>query len=160
MTEIREVMDSLCPFSLEILGLPAALDECLRRGSEKAGFKGKVRNTLQSDDLDHFSIVELSLLYRLVQESITNICKHAAATAVKITIENRDGNLFIAVIDDGKGIDTEKLKSESRGVAYMRQRADLIGASVNWKRGENDRGTIVEISTNLAGRKRDNNTNS
>jgi signal transduction histidine kinase len=160
MMEIREVMDSLCPFSLEILGLPAALDECLRRGSEKAGFKGKVRDTLQPGDLDHLSIVELSMLYRLVQESITNICKHAGATAVKITIENRDGHLLIAVIDDGKGIDAEKLKSDSRGVAYMRQRADLIGASINWRRGADDRGTVVEISTNLAGRKSDNDTNS
>jgi signal transduction histidine kinase len=147
----------LCPFSLEILGLPAALDECLQRGSEKAGFKGKVRNSLKSDELDNLSIVELSLLYRLVQESITNICKHAAATAVRITIENRDGVLAIAVIDDGKGIDAGGIKSESRGVAYMRQRADLIGASVNWKSGEDNRGTVVEILMNLFGRKSDNN---
>ena len=160
MREIRDVMDSLCPFSLEILGLPAALDECLRRSAEKGGFRGKVRNSLKGNELDVLSVVELSLLYRLVQESLTNICKHAGASAVKITLDNRDGFLAIMVIDDGKGINIAALSSESRGLAYMRQRADLIGATVNWKRGEENRGTVVEILMNLAGRKSDNHSDS
>ncbi len=160
MREIRDVMDSLCPFSLEILGLPAALDECLRRSCEKGGFRGKLRNSLKADDLDGFSVVELSLLYRLVQESLTNVCKHAAASVVKITMEKRDQALAIMVIDDGKGIDVNSLTGQSRGLGYMRQRADLIGATVNWRRGDDGKGTVVEILMSLAGNKSDNNPDS
>jgi signal transduction histidine kinase len=104
--------------------------------------------------------VEQSLLYRLVQEAITNVCKHAEASIVKITMEIRDQVLTIRIIDDGRGINPTELHSDSRGLRFMQQRADLIGAAIAWQRGENDRGTVVEIVMNLAGRESDKNTDS
>jgi signal transduction histidine kinase len=160
MSEIREVMDSLCPSTLQDLGLPAAIEESLRRGAERSGFMKKFRNEVKGKELEELSIVEQSLLYRLVQEAITNICKHAEASTVKITMEIRDQVLTIRVIDDGHGINPTELRSDSRGIRYMQQRADLIGAAIAWQRGENDRGTTVEIVMNLAGRESDKNTDS
>jgi signal transduction histidine kinase len=153
MGEIREVMDSLCPSALEHLGLGAAVEDCLRRGSERAGFKGRFRSKVESTVLEQLSMVEQSLLYRLVQESVTNVCKHAQASTVRATMDMEGDHLVIRVADDGRGIDFSKLRDDSRGVRYMRQRADLIGATISWRPGDQGRGTVVEIRMDVSGRK-------
>ncbi len=152
MHEIREVMDSLCPSVLEHLGLVAAIEDAVRKGGERSGFKVRFRGKIDSDELKGLSIVEQSLVYRLVQESITNICKHANASTVRATVDKVDGCLLITINDDGKGLDPAKSRSDSRGLKYMRLRADLIGATIAWKQGENDKGTKVEIRLDLTGR--------
>lgn len=154
MREIREVMDSLCPSVLEHLGLGAAIEDCLRRGSERSGFKVRFRGKVEQEELQVLSLIEQSLLYRLVQESITNICKHAEATMVRATMEKEEETtLVVRITDDGKGIDPTKMRSDSRGLRYMRLRAELIGATIAWLAGENAKGTTVEIRVNLANRK-------
>ncbi len=152
MGEIREVMDSLCPSALEHLGLAAAIEDCLRRGSERAGFKGRFRSKLEGNALDALSMVEQSLLYRLVQESITNVCKHAQAKTVRASMDVENEHLVIRVSDDGRGIDPSKLRDDSRGLRYMRQRGDLIGATIAWRPGDQGKGTVVEIRMDLSGR--------
>ena len=152
MHEIREVMESLCPSVLEHLGLVAAIEDAVRKGGERAGFKVRFRGKIDSDDLTGLSIVEQSLVYRLVQESITNICKHANASTVRATVDKVDECLLITINDDGKGLDPAKQRQDSRGLKYMRLRADLIGATIAWKQGENDKGTKVEIRLDLTGR--------
>jgi signal transduction histidine kinase len=152
MSEIREVMDSLSPSVLEHLGLGAAIEDCLRRGSERANFRTRFKSRVDSDVLECLSMVEQGLLYRLVQESITNICKHAGASTVRAALEMEEDYLLIKIIDDGKGIDPAKARGDSRGLKYMRYRADLIGATIGWKPGENGKGTTVEIRVNIADR--------
>lgn len=152
MLEIREVMDSLCPSVLEHLGMLAAIEDCLRKGGERSGFKVRFRSKIDSDEFKCMSIVEQSLLYRLVQESVTNICKHAEAGIVRLTVDKDDDVLVITINDDGKGIDPSKMRLDSRGLKYMRLRADLIGATIAWKEGDNNRGTKVEIRVDLKGR--------
>lgn len=152
MHEIREVMDSLCPSVLEHLGLVAAIEDAVRKGGERSGFKVRFRGKIDSDELRGLSIVEQSLVYRLVQESITNICKHANASTVRATVDKVDECLLITINDDGKGLDPAKQRNDSRGLKYMRLRADLIGATIAWKQGENDKGTKVEIRLDLTGR--------
>jgi signal transduction histidine kinase len=153
MREIREVMDSLSPSVLEHLGLAAAIEDCLRRGSERSNFRTRFKSRIENEDVECLSMVEKGLLYRLVQESITNICKHAGASTVRTTMEIDGDELLIRVIDDGKGIDPNMMRGDSRGVKYMRYRADLIGATIAWKPGENGKGTTVEIRINLADRR-------
>ena len=125
----------------------------MRRGSERAAFKGRFRSKLDGDELDKLSMVEQSLLYRLVQESITNVCKHAQAKTVRATMDVENEHLVIRVSDDGRGIDPSKLRDDSRGVRYMRQRGDLIGATIAWHQGDQGKGTVVEIRMDLSGRK-------
>jgi len=152
MVEIREVMESLFPSALENLGLVAAIRECLKRASERAGFKAHVESELSRKDLKILSMVEQSLLYRLVQESVTNIVKHARATTVRTSLSIHDQELFIRVSDNGRGFDQTCTGSNSRGMRYMRQRADLIGATIAWIPGEGNQGTTVEIRLALSGR--------
>jgi signal transduction histidine kinase len=160
MSEVREVMDNLCPSALEHLGLPAAIEDCCRRGAGRAGFKVRFKCSVDDVELEKLSVVEKSLLYRLVQESITNICKHAEATIVRANLSIEDRHLLIAIVDDGKGITKENKQSESRGLRYMRLRADLIGATVAWRGGDGDKGTIVEIRLEIANKNGHENTNS
>jgi signal transduction histidine kinase len=71
---------------------------------------------------------------------------------VRAALEMEDDYLLIKIMDDGKGIDPAKARGDSRGLKYMRYRADLIGATIGWKLGENGKGTTVEIRINIADR--------
>ncbi|PZM83302.1 MAG: hypothetical protein DKT66_09080 [Candidatus Melainabacteria bacterium] len=157
MVEIREVMDSLCPSALEHLGLTAALEDCARKAGEKGGFKARCKSKIEAADVEKLSLVEQSLLYRLVQEALTNVIKHAEAKTVRINTERDGESLVVTVSDDGKGLPEGKANEESRGLRYMRQRADLIGATISFRAGDavanpGNLGTVVEIRINLAGR--------
>jgi signal transduction histidine kinase len=145
MSGVREVMDNLCPSALEHLGLPAAIEDCCRRGAQRAGFKLHFKCRINESALDNLTVVEKSLLYRLAQESLTNICKHAEASKVHANVALENRQLVISIADDGKGLLSANIRSESRGLKYMRLRADLIGATVSWRAGEENKGTIVEI---------------
>jgi signal transduction histidine kinase len=149
MNGIREIMDALCPSILMHLSFDAALEDCLRAGSERGGFKPSFRCTVPAENLDKLDNIQRTLLYRLVQESITNICKHAQASIARVHIFEEDGSLVLEISDDGKGINRTALRSDSRGLTYMQQRADLIGASIDWRPGLNNRGTTVRIELNV-----------
>lgn len=150
MSDIREVMDSLCPSTLEHLGLAASIEDCARRSAQRAGFRVRFKSSADEQVFEKLSVVERSLLYRLAQESLTNVCKHAQAARVQVNIRSEDNALCIAIIDDGKGLPPNFIPNESRGLRYMRLRADLIGARVTWGAGEEDKGTAVNIRMELS----------
>lgn len=149
MTGIREVMDSLAPSDLEHLGLLGAMEEALEKGESRAGYRSRFRSTVEDDELECLNMIEQTLLYRLVQESVTNICKHAKAERVKGEVSKSGDMLVVRITDNGKGIDWDTFSPESRGLRYMRQRADLIDATISWMPGEKGVGTTVEIKLNL-----------
>ncbi|HEY9757211.1 MAG TPA: ATP-binding protein [Oculatellaceae cyanobacterium] len=146
MNGIRDVMDSLSPSVLEHLGFAPALEDCLRRASERSGeFKLRFKNNAPGEDFSQLGMIEQTLLYRLVQECGTNISKHAQASIVKLSLDITEDELLIRVTDNGKGIPSGIDQSSSRGLRYMRQRGDLIGATIAWLPGEKGSGTTVEI---------------
>lgn len=151
MVEIRNIMDALSPVVLEHFGLASAAEECLERGGERAGYTINFENKADSKVLKGLSQVEQQLLYRLIQESITNACKHSKAKRVSISIESEPTQLVIRIKDDGKGIE-QAIMADSRGLRYMRLRAGLIGAAVAWLSPdpESGKGTVVEIRHPLA----------
>lgn len=144
MLQIRLIMDNLCPHVLEHFGLVAAVEECLEKASVRSGFDFRVRNKLEEGVLESFSQVETQLIYRLIQESITNIVKHAGASVVKLELSLDHDQVVFRVIDNGKGFPPGDIPENSRGLGYMRLRAALIGAKVAWLRND-DTGTTVEI---------------
>jgi len=146
MNDIREIMDDLCPIMLQNFGMRAAIEDCLEKGKERSGYKIKFDSDIDDDVLDKLSLVQQSLLFRLVQESLTNISKHAQAKNVSILIGGTKTKLEISIEDDGKGIDYKNISHQSRGLRYMKLRADLINANVDWKPGRNDKGTKVVIT--------------
>jgi signal transduction histidine kinase len=145
MGDIREIMDELCPVMLEEFGLGPAIEERLDKASQLAGFDVRFNQIAKSENLDKLMPVQRLLIYRLVQESLTNVSKHANASLVRVVIDENESNLIFSVTDNGKGIDPSKLSESSRGTLYMRLRAALIGAKVSWKQGPDGKGTTVEI---------------
>jgi signal transduction histidine kinase len=117
----------------------------LRRAAERGGFRTRFKNSLTENDLSAVGQIEQILLYRIVQECCTNICKHAQAERVIGSLRREGKQLIVEIIDDGVGIDPSLNSQQSRGFIYMRQRADLIGAQIAWLPGDEGRGTKVEI---------------
>ncbi len=151
MVEIRNIMDALSPVVLEHFGLASAAEECLERGGQRAGFMIDFENKVDAKILKGLSQVEQQLLYRLIQESITNTCKHSKAKRVSISLESEAAQLLIRIKDDGTGIAAAAM-ADSRGLRYMRLRAGLIGAAVAWLSPDpkSGKGTVVEIRHPLA----------
>lgn len=145
MHQIREVMDSLSPAVLEHLGFAPAIEDCIRVGCQRADLKVRFKSEIDDGLLEFLSPTEQTLIYRLVQESVTNIRKHAQATTVRGRISIDKSNLLIEIADDGVGFDAGDKPSSSRGLQYMRQRASIIGAKVDWTTGETGKGARVTI---------------
>lgn len=149
MDHIREVMDDLSPGVLELFGLAAAIEDCLDRGSKKAGFEVRFNNQLGESDLNSLSDVEQSILYRVVQEAVKNACLHAEASMVQAKLTRDDDQIILLLSDDGKGMPANgDARSTGLGLRYMELRAAMIGARVRWKANDKSKGTEVEIRIN------------
>lgn len=143
---IREVMDNLSPTVLENLGLLASIEDCLRKGAEDSNYKLRVKFLVDKSVFDKYSIIEQTLVYRIVQELKNNICRHAKAEKVRVSARLENSQIKIIIEDDGVGIKLrENLQNNpSRGMLYVKQRASIIGASVHWRPSES-KGCVVEI---------------
>jgi signal transduction histidine kinase len=145
MSDVRGIMDDLCPIILSEFGLPAAIEDRLDRAAQEGNFDVRFNLAADKKELDALSDVERQLIYRLVQECINNTRKHACASLLSVIITRESDQLVLRVNDNGNGVDLEKLNQSSRGTLYMRLRAAIIGARVGWMPGPAGRGTTVEI---------------
>ncbi|MBK7531731.1 cache domain-containing protein [Piscinibacter sp.] len=125
--EVRRISHRLRPAELDTLGLPAALDDL----AEEFNQHGRVRIALrlwgQADTLpDEVNTV----LFRVVQESLTNIEKHSKATRVQARLIFHAGGLRLRIVDDGIGFDVPAIRVDPRrgiGMRNMRERVESIG---------------------------------
>jgi signal transduction histidine kinase len=146
--QVREVMENLTPSVLENLGLASALDDLLRRSGGRGKLKVRFKNDA-GESAGRLSKIEELLLFRTVQEALSNIIKHAQANRVEISLTHKQGELVISILDDGQGMPQDKERGQSRGLRYMRQRADLMGARIAWLPGRDNKGCLVEIKIEL-----------
>jgi signal transduction histidine kinase len=99
--EAREIAYNLRPFHIDRLGLTAALGAMIRRASSD-----ELRFTTELDSIDGLLAPEQEInLYRIVQEGVNNIVKHAAASAASVTIKRRDGMIELTIADNGRGFE-------------------------------------------------------
>ena len=146
MDEVRRAMENLSPSALDTLGLVPAIESCLSRASQcsEKPFLTRFACTTKSEHID-LSETEQLLLYRIVQEALNNISKHAGARFVEIVILREGGSLLVRVTDDGRGMTPSGDLRRARGIENMRYRARLIGAELTWLRATGKRGTVVEV---------------
>ena len=154
--EVRRICEDLSPSALENVGLPAALQFALAHAVEHTAPDGKFEYEFGCDDaLDE----KLNLppnqqiqIYRIAQEALSNICRHANARHVKMSAMVTDGNVFeLAIEDDGRGFDrSEAKKNPGRGVANIRARASMIDADVDWRKRDGG-GTVFTLHKEAAG---------
>ena len=122
---VREIARGLRPPALDEFGLRASLVALARRLRRAAGLKVRHRIDPTLPPLD--AETELAL-YRVAQEAITNVARHARAHEMELLLRSRDHAVVLTVADDGRGISTDDLNS-SHGVAGMRERALLVGGT-------------------------------
>jgi two-component system sensor histidine kinase UhpB len=152
MDEVRRTMESLSPSALDTLGLVPAIESCLTRSSQycERPFLTRFACPARMDDIN-LSETEQLLIYRIVQEALNNISKHASARFVEIVIMRESEGLLIRVSDDGRGMTVSGDLRRARGIDNMRYRARLIGAELTWLRATGRRGTVVEVRLPIRG---------
>ncbi len=133
----RRIVEDLRPSSLSHLGLVASLEILAREFEERSGLS--ITTELETVELG--GSVQLTV-YRLVQESLTNIAKYADATQVEINLHNFDSFITVDVKDNGKGFKLESIGPGSHGLAGMRHRVESAGGKLTVASAEN-RGTQV-----------------
>ena len=123
----HEVIEGLRPSHLDNLGLSFAMRSHCREFTRRTGLPCEVEVAEDFDDLDPaWSIA----FYRIAQESLTNITKHAQATPRAHCVESRAGGIRLRIVDDGVGLAEESLRSPSRTASSA-----CANACVRWVAG-------------------------
>jgi signal transduction histidine kinase len=139
---VRRIATELRPGVLDSAGLLAALEWQARQFEEQTGIRCHVQSAVREMVLDQ----ELNTaFFRIFQETLTNVIRHAHATRVEVRLAEAGDFLVLEVKDDGRGIsDAEIHNTKSIGLLGMRERAALLGGEVRL-RGEPGRGTTVSV---------------
>lgn len=140
----RRIMSDLRPSVLGDLGLVAAIEWLAHEFEEHSG----LRCVVDAGDFDAEPPYETSIaLFRIVQESLTNVAKHAEASTATITLGAESGRLVLEIRDDGIGIAEDwGSRKESFGLIGMRERALAIGGELHVVSGQDSGGTVrVEV---------------
>jgi len=133
LTRLRDMARELRPSTLDDLGLPAALSRYVADYGSRHGLE----THFHSAGLDTVRLKPETetALYRIVQEALTNVSRHAEATTVNVLLERRDGHAVVVVEDDGVGFDPALLRAstpanEKLGLLGMEERASLVGGQL------------------------------
>jgi two-component system sensor histidine kinase UhpB len=127
LDEVRRIARELRPEMLEHLGLVSALTELSRRVAEQSGLRIERRF---GDDLPALSDEAELAVYRVAQESLTNVARHAEASSVELTLEPGPGSVVLRVVDDGRGLPEGAQLNGHGGLRGMRERALLVGGAL------------------------------
>jgi len=146
---LRQISNELRPALLDKLGLLAAIEWLVTEFQKKTGIDshfsaGGSQPEIKKD-------VEINI-FRICQEALTNITKHACATLVNVAIFANEDTFILKITDNGKGINAGILRDPlSMGLLNMRERANLMNAGLNIN-SSTDTGTIVELIVNTNGK--------
>lgn len=148
MTNLRVVMDNLHPQTLDILGLPAAIESLLDKTCNAPGLPEY--HFLADDTINQLNLSRLTrvTLYRILAEAINNVLRHAHASQFEVGMSLRSNSLVVSVEDNGRGFDwAPQLPNATggRGLHNIQERARAIGATVSWRSSRFSSGTRFEL---------------
>ncbi|WP_095949354.1 CHASE3 domain-containing protein [Variovorax boronicumulans] len=115
----RRIIEDLRPSSLSNLGLVASLEILGREFGERSGLE--IEMALEPVTMDESRQLTI---YRMVQESLTNIGKYAEASEATIVLKNYANHVIVEVADNGKGFDAQRMRPSTHGLAGMRHRVE------------------------------------
>jgi signal transduction histidine kinase len=136
---LRSIITELRPAALDELGLAPALATLAQRVATSSGLDVETNIDIDRRLADE----QETIAYRVVQEALSNVVKHAQATSVSVSVGTVNGELHIAVTDDGRGFDPSAPVA-GFGLMGMRERIDLAGGRLAIE--PNDPGTRVEVA--------------
>jgi two-component system NarL family sensor kinase len=142
LREVRRISHDLRPTALDDLGLNAALTQMLTEFGQRTGLKV----SLKTETNANLPGPVATALFRVVQEALTNIERHAHASEVTLTLMSRPQALRLTISDNGRGFDVEALAAQPRsglGLTSMRERIETLGGMFVIRVGL--QGTCIEI---------------
>ena len=139
---VRRISSELRPSVLDDLGLVEAIEWQAQQFQARTGIVCRCDCSLENLVL---SQEKSTALFRILQEALTNIIRHARATEVDIVVDEEGGEVVLTVSDDGRGItEGEKTGRQSLGLLGMRERARLVGGRVDINGAEGG-GTVITV---------------
>jgi signal transduction histidine kinase len=129
--EVRQITHGLRPYQLDRLGLTQAIRASISRATADSSISFAIR----VEEIDGLFDADAEIhLYRIVQEAVTNVVKHSAATEAAVVIKKRAGLVSVSIRDNGRGFDAAKLTAEPHEVGYglsgIAERARILGATL------------------------------
>jgi signal transduction histidine kinase len=147
LAEARTAIHALRPGMLDDLGLVPSL-EALARTATEAGVPAEIDARLDTPLPEHLELA----VYRIVQEALTNVRKHACASRVEVRLRCEGAAVELSVSDDGVGFDVERYRlahsQTSFGLAGISERVELVGGSLDVT-SEPGAGTTVRVRVPL-----------
>jgi len=140
--EVREIAYNLRPFQLDRLGLTKSIDSMLR----KAVSTGGPQITADLEPIDGLLSKDSEVsLYRIVQESVNNMLKHARATEASVSLQRKSQELILTIRDNGMGFSPSQLDSAGPGfgLAGMNERVRILGGTISIHSAEGQGATIT-----------------
>lgn len=146
---VQRITTELRPEVLDDLGLKEAID--WQAGEFEKTFDIKTDYTSFVDDTDFLDDEKSTTLFRIFQETLTNVARHAGASQVDIELKKENDNLYLIISDDGVGItEDQKTASSSLGIIGMRERTQYLGGDMKIE-GERGKGTTVTLQLPVNG---------
>jgi signal transduction histidine kinase len=144
---VRRIASELRPSILDDLGLVEAIEWQAQKFQAQTGIICQCDCALENVELGQD---QSTAVFRILQEALTNILRHAQATRVDITVRTEDGQFVLTISDNGRGItEEEKSGRQSLGLLGMRERAHLVGGRIDINgKGQ---GTVVIVRVPLSG---------
>lgn len=140
--KVRDISTELRPSVLDDLGLAAAIDWQAREFQRRTEIECRI---VSVEEVVRLSQEKATAVFRIFQEILTNIARHACASLVEISLKEQTGNLILTVSDNGRGIqDVEVSAATSIGLLGMRERALVFGGHVEIS-GSPGQGTTVIV---------------
>jgi PAS domain S-box-containing protein len=135
LAQVRDLSLNLRPSMLDDLGLESALKWYINRQAALSGLQAEFQTDALEDRLD--PVIETAC-FRVGQEALTNVVRHAHARVVNVTLRKQNGHLHLLVRDDGVGFDVEALRQKaaqgaSLGLLSMEERATLVDGRLELK---------------------------
>jgi signal transduction histidine kinase len=140
LQDVRRLAVELRPSALDDFGLVSAVERLAQTFREQSGMQVDLETRLGEERLP--GEVETAL-YRIVQEALTNIVKHAEASRVSILLTRKDGSALAVVEDDGLGFDPGATRDEGLGLVGMRERVALVGGRLRIESATGAGATLV-----------------
>lgn len=140
---LRRISEGLRPGMLDVLGLCAALEHLASQFAERTGVACRF-----AADADDYRLPENGAItvFRLVQEALTNVTRHAQASQVSVQLRQESGCLHVRISDNGRGFATEQPR-QGFGLLGMRERVLMLGGEINIDGSD---GTRIEVRLPLA----------
>lgn len=138
---VRRIASELRPTLLDDLGLVAAMEWHLEEFEKRSGIAKEFNTSVTEVTIDDSMKIGL---FRILQESLTNVARHSHAQKVNVGLEKNNGHIILKITDNGKGFDTSRTTRKTLGLLGMKERTEMMGGEyqIKSKPGE---GTVVEV---------------